>query len=671
MKLSNKTLNLILTEGGSLDQSIQILKSLQLNGKIFATVPELIDGMKSHVSNEPQKDNSSNKISSEITPVVNNPIDDNSNKNNTTGATITAADRDLLFEYISSQDCNIFSESVKFSNKNLDELIVASGNNVQYTLSYIHYLNDICQQFSNIPDLIQKLEQLHLSYDENVSKLQMLINNNMVVLFAPTVSASVDISEISKYYISMHAYTILLTYIQQIISDVQSKQQSKFSSTENFWLHIQSIHSSIVSQQKQDRDSVEQFFVENSNLLSFPVSQITITDLHDIANSGRTFPYRPVPSQSVEVLKLFREHSKHFDSTPQLCFSISYHLRNSNKSWIQNGDRDQLFDFLASDHCKVFSDNVKLNNKALDSLLMATGETSHTIQMCKMLTEQGKDHHIAVNELVTSVRDLFFQTYSIQVIDSTSNNMSTEAIASSKDSSLAKVPVQSQVQTQQDNNTIAQSFVPTPVTSATAAATTTVPDSAVTSAPKSAIATSATADWITEAERDALFQYLADPNTNIFSTNVKLSNKALNSLLTEGQSLENTINLCNQLQAKGIVSDSVARLLEQLKAIKGQSAENPANQSASAQPINKPAASTTASASWIQSSDRDQLFEYLANPDTNLFTENVKLNNKALNSILMEGGSLIGTLDQLKKLQETGNTFATVAELIEGLKQFK
>ena len=127
------------------------------------------------------------------------------------------------------------------------------------------------------------------------------------------------------------------------------------------------------------------------------------------------------------------------------------------------------------------------------------------------------------------------------------------------------------------------------------------------------------------ADRDAVFDVLAE-ETDLFSKDVKLSNKALDSLIQAAGSKDNTINRLRALDKQQQKFDSIATLATALR-----SAES-----------TPPA---------VASKDRDDLFAWLASDDCRLFDAAVPLNDDALNALLTAGKSLALTLDTLQRVQ--------------------
>ena len=163
--------------------------------------------------------------------------------------------------------------------------------------------------------------------------------------------------------------------------------------------------------------------------------------------------------------------------------------------------------------------------------------------------------------------------------------------------------------------------------------------------------------WITASDRDGLFDYLAD-EADLFVHDVALNDSALNALLTAGGSMANTIALCRLIDSKAKQVDSVAALRAEIEAEARQQLA----------PLHTAAATARAKgAEWMTNAHRDGLFDHLASDGCALFVADVKLNNRALNAMLQQGGSLEATLQVLRTLQERHRAFATVDDLVLGM----
>ena len=164
-------------------------------------------------------------------------------------------------------------------------------------------------------------------------------------------------------------------------------------------------------------------------------------------------------------------------------------------------------------------------------------------------------------------------------------------------------------------------------------------------------------NWITAADRDGLFDYLAD-EADLFTQDVALNDSALDALLTAGGSMTNTVVLCRLIDSKAKQFDSVQALRAEIEAEAKQQRV----------PHHTGAATVKAKGSeWMTDADRDALFDFLASDGCALFTADVKLNNRALNAMLAQGGSLDTALVVLRTLQERHRTFATVDDLVHGM----
>ena len=133
----------------------------------------------------------------------------------------------------------------------------------------------------------------------------------------------------------------------------------------------------------------------------------------------------------------------------------------------------------------------------------------------------------------------------------------------------------------------------------------------------------------------------------------------MNALLTAGGSLAHTISLCRIIDSKVIQVDSTEALVREL--------EREAHTKDAS--LSKHHLHAHTEVDWVTDADRDGLFDFLSSRDCVLFTANVKLNNRALNAMLVQGGSLEGTLSVMRGMQEKSEAFATVDDLIHCMKE--
>ena len=157
--------------------------------------------------------------------------------------------------------------------------------------------------------------------------------------------------------------------------------------------------------------------------------------------------------------------------------------------------------------------------------------------------------------------------------------------------------------------------------------------------------------WIGGKERDALFDWLASEECALFSTNVKLNNRALDSMLMAGGSLQATLDAARELNSTQAQFTTVDGLRTAI------ASRTKALSAASLAPPSAPTALV------ISGEDRDAVFTVLAE-ETELFLTDVKLTNKALDSIIQAGGGRASTIEQLKAIHTRQQQFPSIAALV-------
>ena len=148
----------------------------------------------------------------------------------------------------------------------------------------------------------------------------------------------------------------------------------------------------------------------------------------------------------------------------------------------------------------------------------------------------------------------------------------------------------------------------------------------------------------------------------MFNANVKLNNKALDSLLLAGGSLQRTLDIVRALDVAKAQHASVLQLRDAIAEKLNETAE-PTTISLPAPAAAAPLKSTRTA---VSAADRDAVFEVLAE-ETDLFSKDVKLSNKALDSIIRAAGSRDSTIEKLRAFDKQQRRFESIATLLTAL----
>ena len=159
--------------------------------------------------------------------------------------------------------------------------------------------------------------------------------------------------------------------------------------------------------------------------------------------------------------------------------------------------------------------------------------------------------------------------------------------------------------------------------------------------------------WITDDDRDGLFDYLAN-EADVFVSDLQLTNAALDALLSTGGSRDETIRLCRLVDAQHHQVETV----EQLQAAMVEQRK----------PVATPVAAQLQATAWITAADRDALFDFLASDTCGLFSADVKLNNRTLDSIMAPAGSVDVALRLLAAMDEAQLSFDSSDALVGAMK---
>ena len=600
VKLNNRALNAMLTAGGSLQHTLDLLHQLRDSQQTFTTVDELIVAFTSHFV-----------------------------------STQTSVERDALFNYLSSPSCHLFVLDAKLNDDVLNS-ILAAGTGISSTLACCFRLDELGYQFERINDLCfavkNEFDQAADRINDLLSRLQSL--NASQKLFLQPVPLTADI--VRELYFNVQAGTDTVEYIDAMEKDVAADRLAPFHSWQQFILELHNRHEATRAARWQEMDDINQFMqLHAADVLMEPLpTNIPMRDCANVAQAGREDLVAEHASLSLEILNEMMNSGEHCKSIETLIVAvrgkraISKHhsaVDTAPTSYgapttapPQNDEfarfRDELFEFLASDECTLFSSDVKLSNKALDGILSAgRGNLETTLLTCRALIADGCSFS-SVDELRT-------------------------AISEKLDSQTSRKPPRS-----------AQ-----PPKSAR-------PSARSTKSSSGRKANKMPSSWITAADRDALFDFLAN-ESNLFAVDVKLNNAALDSFLFAGTSRATTMKYLVQFDEEELSFNRVQDLASAIEVAVRD------NRPVSSLPRSAMSSRRTSSMRQWSAADRDALFDYLAHEDCSVFSADVKLNNAALDALLTAGNGVQQTTDILKhSVEEAGLQFPTVAALIPKLK---
>ena len=303
-------------------------------------------------------------------------------------------------------------------------------------------------------------------------------------------------------------------------------------------------------------------------------------------------------------------------------------------------DRDALFEWLAGEECALFSSNVKLNNRALDALVEAGGGLEGTLDAAKALNGgEAQQQYSTVEVLKTAIADWVKERQRTRSAASLGAavgalTLPTTAAATPRPPATPLLPALEAPNAASAAPAVVVSSIPTSEADLTA------PPPAVGAFPL--------------AIADLESASLSAPTESTTESEVTTSPPA-------------PAIVVDPPPAAAAVAVPSLPLDAAITTPPPPVARPPPPPSAAA-PATLPNASGPPPPRPIKISgaDRDAVFNVLAE-DTALFIQDVKLTNKALDSIITAGGGRVQTIDHLKSMFVQHLRFTTIPALLVAL----
>ena len=658
-------LNAMLAATGSVYTCIEVLNALQKRQLMFPHVQPLLFALQREIaqlSNRP----STTASSSQPAPRPQSPHTEN------------RASRDALFAYLSSTSCHLFNVSVKLNNFTLDRLLYA-GRGLACALACCHFMDEQGLQFASLELLVDALRLCAGQREEEEAALLAVLSHpqHQRNLFGNSLTVTID--DVRRLWLSVQAGSDTMAYLLLVEEDQMSgKGRLQLSSMTELRHEIQRRHATMRLERRKEMERLYEFMHLPARRCLKPGTIVSMEECAQLASAGRA-DLRPdhstqamrligeieaqhVQCESIdELLKRVVEQRKMMEAAGKqpLANGLGSRQPKAGANWITAKDRDALFDYLASEECSLFNANVKLNNKALDSLLLAGGSLQRTLEAAKAL-DAAKAQHKTVQLLRDAIaartaapvappvtapdvapvaplkssrtgasaadRDAVFEVLAEETdLFSKDVKLSNKALdllikaAGSKDSTIEKLRAFDK--RQQRFESIA---------------------ALVTALSSPDVVPLATAS----KDCDELFAWLASDDCRLFTSPVTLNTDALSAMLTAGKGLLSTLATLKRTQACKLQFSSHLPLLPILAAV------------ASMPP--PPAQSAT-----VAAADRDAMFDYLASDACNVFSDNVKLSNKALDKLVMAGRGVEAAVSILKQINVTTRQVGSVQALAD------
>ena len=453
------------------------------------------------------------------------------------------AARDALFQYLSSPYCHLFSASVKLNNFTLDHLLF-QGRGLPSTLACCHFLDELGRQFASVELLVDAVKELEGRREEQEAELLRLLSHpqHQKALFPQPVA--VDAEQVRRLYVSVQAAADTKAYVLLIEEDVILHGRERLRSVEELRHEVQRRHAATRLERRKEMERLYEW-------------------LH--------LPVRRVLGQGAMV---------------------------------------------------SMEDCARLTMAGREDLRAERGSAA-----LRIIGEMEGQH-----EQADSVDDL------LRRIEERRKAKASSAV--DKAAAAATIP----------SPTPAAAPPPAPAPAAP------TPSAAVSSQKAPAAAASLPQRWVTAKDRDAMFEYLASDECELFNSNVTISNRALDAMLTAGGSLKDAM-------AAARAFNSEKRRFESVDGLRDAIAARVSNEKTAAAAT---AESASAALLPVSAEDRDAVFTVLAE-DTNLFLSDVKLSNRNLDAIIRAAGGREQTVAALHAHHRKSMHFANIPALITAL----
>ena len=310
---------------------------------------------------------------------------------------------------------------MKLNNFTLDRLLYG-GRGLACALACCHCMDEQGRQFGSVEELLEALRVVAGQREEQEAALLAVLSHpqHQRNLFGASITVSPN--DVKQLWLSVQAGSDTMAYLLMVEEDqLSGKGRTQLSSVAELRHEIQRRHSTMRLERRKEMERLYEFMHLPARRCLQPGSIVSMEQCAQLAMAGRE-DLRPdhstqamrligevegqqVQCQSIdELVKRVVEQRKRMGAAgmqPAANAAVGQTSRQpkpAGATWVTAKDRDALFDYLASEECSLFNANVKLNNKALDSLLLAGTSLQRTLDISRSL-DANKAQHSTIQQL--------------------------------------------------------------------------------------------------------------------------------------------------------------------------------------------------------------------------------------------------------------------------------